>query len=185
MVNDNLQGPPDRSKNTGELIGRWMIYATWVLLIIMLTFLFSRWLEQQQNPNRHLLESASSEDDAELTLLRNRMGHYVAPGYINGAPVVFLLDTGATHVALSEELANELGLIRGHVATSMTANGLVQGWMTELDRVQLGPFSMSGIRATIMPSMQGSEVLLGMNFLKHLEMMQKGGKLILRMPVQS
>ncbi len=167
---------------SGEKIGRWMVYLAWVLLILLLTLLFSRWLDHQHNPNQHLLVVSGVNGDGSLTLQRNSMGHYVAPGLINGVPVVFLLDTGATHVALPEFIAKKIGLERGILTTSMTANGLVKSWMTELDNVQLGPLSMSGVRAAIIPAMPGSEVLLGMSFLKHLELLQKGDQLILKAP---
>lgn len=173
------------AKQQDEKLGRWMAYAAWLLLVLLLTFLFSRWLDQQRNPNRHLMVTSGVNGGAEITLQRNRMGHYVAPGLINGIPVVFLLDTGATHVALPEMVADKIGLEHGVVTTSMTANGLVRGWMTELDSVQLGPLMMSGVRAAIMPSMPGSEVLLGMNFLKHLELIQKDDQLILKAPNQN
>ncbi len=150
--------------------------------MILLTFLFSRWLDFQRNPNRHLIVASSVNGEVAISLQRNRMGQYVAPGLINGMPVVFLLDTGATHVALPEIVAGKIGLEPGVATTSMTANGVVRGWMTELDSVQLGPFLMPSVRATILPSMSGSEVLLGMNFLKHLELTQKGDQLVLKAP---
>ncbi|MEN8178473.1 MAG: retropepsin-like aspartic protease [Pseudomonadota bacterium] len=184
MILRNSQSPPGRGKSSGENIGRWMVYAAWALLMLLLTFLFSHWLDHQHNPNRNLLVTSGVNESAALTLQRNKMGHYVAPGLINGVPVVFLLDTGATHVALPEDLATKIGLKRGVSASSMTANGLVRSWMTELDTVQLGPLLMSGVKAAIMPSMPGSDVLLGMSFLKHLELIQKGDQLILKAPDQ-
>lgn len=159
-----------------------MIFFTWVLLLILLTFLFSRWLDHQNNPNRQLLVASSNDGNAELRLKRNRMGHYVAPGLIDDVPVVFLLDTGATNVAIPKDIADKAGLTPGPMASSMTANGVVRSWLTVVGRVQLGPFSMLDVRATILPTMPGSEVLLGMSFLKHLEIMQKGDELILRLP---
>lgn len=182
MLHKNTRPVTPTGKQPGEKLGRWMVYATWLLLVLLLTFLFSRWLEHQRNPNRHLMVAASANGSAAITLQRNRMGHYVAPGLVNGIPVVFLLDTGATHVALPEVLADKMGLERGVVTTSVTANGLVRGWMTELDSVQLGPLLMSEVRAAILPSMPGSEVLLGMSFLKHVELIQKGDQLTLKTP---
>lgn len=185
MMHKDPQSSSSQRDGVGDNIGRWMVMAAWILLLLLLTYLFSQWLDHQRNPNRHLMEYVYDDGDAELTLFRNRMGHYVAPGEINGTAVVFLLDTGATHVALPEKLAIEIGLKRGLSVASMTANGLVKSWMTELDSVRLGPFSMVGVKATIMPSMNGPEVLLGMNFLKHLELLQKGDQLVLRMPRES
>jgi aspartyl protease family protein len=159
-----------------------MIFAAWVLLIGLLTLLFSRWLELQHNPNRNLMVTAGGTGDTQLILQRNRMGHYVAPGRINGVPITFLLDTGATYIAIPENVADKIGLQRGFPTTSMTASGVVRSWMTELQTVQLGPLAMSGVKATIIPKMPGSDVLLGMSFLRHLELIQKGDQMILKLP---
>ncbi|MBA1444832.1 MAG: TIGR02281 family clan AA aspartic protease [Gammaproteobacteria bacterium] len=157
-----------------------MIFAAWALLLGLLAMFFSNLLEQQSNPNRDLVNSSTESGPKEITLLRNRAGHYVAPGFINGAPVIFLLDTGATNVAVSASLAERLALKRGAQSISLTANGRVRTWLTRLDRVQLGSIIRQDVRATIMPGMVGDEVLLGMSFLKHLELVQKGKTLILR-----
>ncbi len=161
-------------------MGRWMIFAAWALLLGLLAMFFSNLLEQQSTPNRDLMNSSTESGPKEITLLRNRAGHYVAPGFINGAPVIFLLDTGATNVAVSASLAERLALKRGAQSISLTANGRVRTWLTQLDRVQLGSIIRQDVRATIMPGMVGDEVLLGMSFLKHLELVQKGKTLILR-----
>jgi aspartyl protease family protein len=58
----------------------------------------------------------------------------------------------------------------------------VRSWLTRLDRVELGPFVLQDVQASILPTMPGDEVLLGMNFLKHLELIQKGNELIIRAP---
>jgi len=168
--------------NQNRTIGRWMIFAAWLLILLLLTALFSGWLEQANNPNRILQVLTGSDGETAISLKRNRAGHYVAPGVINGEPVVFLLDTGATQVALSAELADHIGLRRGVPMSSLTANGYTKSWMTRLDRVELGPFVMHDVQAAILPSMPGNEVLLGMNFLKHLELTQKDSQLVIRAP---
>ena len=64
---------------------------------------------------------------------------------------------------------------------SRTANGTVPVWGTRLDSAQLGAVVLRDVRATIVPSMErGSPVLLGMSFLKQLEMVQREGRLTLR-----
>jgi len=159
-----------------------MVYGAWLLLILLLTFLFSRWLDHQQNPNRYLKVESDIKGSVQLVLQRNRSGHYVAPGSINNQPVIFLLDTGATHVALSQSLAERVGLKKGSSATSMTANGSVRSWLAIIDQVRLGPITQFKVRASIMPAMSNDEVLLGMSFLKHLELIQKGDQLIIKAP---
>jgi len=173
-----------RNMDQGRTIGRWMIIAAWLLILLLFTALFSGWLERENNPNRFLQVETGGDGKTAVVLERNRAGHYVAPGMINGEPVVFLLDTGATQVALSAGLADRIGLRRGAPMSSLTANGYVRSWLTRLDRVELGPFVMHDVQAAILPSMPGDEVLLGMNFLKHLELTQKGGQLVIRAPAQ-
>jgi aspartyl protease family protein len=165
-----------------EKIGRWMIYSAWLLILLLLTGLFSNWLDYRQNPNRSLQVKPDINGNVSIILQRNRSGHYVAPGLINDQPVLFLLDTGASHVALPADLADQIGLKREAMMSSLTANGLVRSWMTKLDQVELGPFVMHDVQASIMPSMPTKEVLLGMNFLKHLELVQKGNQMIIRAP---
>ncbi|MBL3588840.1 MAG: TIGR02281 family clan AA aspartic protease [gamma proteobacterium endosymbiont of Lamellibrachia anaximandri] len=157
-----------------------MIFAAWALLLGLLALFFSDQLERQNNPNRNLANTSVESGPKEIVLLRNRAGHYVAPGLINGTPVIFLLDTGATNVAVPASLAERLTLKRGAQSISLTANGRVKTWLTRLDQVQLGSIIRQDVRATIMPGMAGDEVLLGMSFLKHLELVQKGKTLILR-----
>jgi aspartyl protease family protein len=173
-----MQQPNNTDPN--KSLGRYMGYGSWLLLLVLLTFLFSRWLDYQENPNRNL--SVSTEGGGSVELLRNRSGHYVATGLINGIEVTFLLDTGATHVAVSESLAQRAGLRKGLSGSSMTANGMVRTWLTVIDEVRLGPILQRQVRASILPSMHGNEVLLGMSFLKHLELIQRGDRLIIRPP---
>jgi aspartyl protease family protein len=156
-----------------------MILGAWLLLILLLTLLFSQWLEKQKNPNRALNVTASENGKVAVVLKRNRAGHYVAPGFINGIAVIFLVDTGATYVAVSSSLADKAGLQRGMPAQSRTASGVVRSWLTEIDQLQLGPIEMRDVRATILPSMPDDEVLLGMSFLKHLTLKQQDGELVI------
>ncbi|WP_456372340.1 retropepsin-like aspartic protease family protein [Thiolapillus sp.] len=170
-----MEAPP------GKRLGKGMIIGAWVLLLALLTLFFSRILDERGNPNQQLAGKVSEQGVREIVLRRNAYGHYVATGAINGHPVEFLVDTGATNVALSEELARKLGLERKGGTFSHTANGVVAVWQTRLDRVSLGVIEMHNLRATILPDLKPpDQVLLGMSFLKPLEIIQKGDTLILR-----
>lgn len=153
---------------------------SWVLLLALMSYLFSNVLERQRNPNQEPLTLRDDLGNAQVVLKRNRAGHYVASGRINGHPVLFLLDTGATDVAISDELAQRLDLARGRRVLSQTANGTVVSWQTRLAEVGLGAITLNDVRASILPSMAGNEVLLGMSFLKRLEWTQRGDRLTLR-----
>ena len=155
-----------------------------LLFIGSMTFIFSWLLEKQHNPNQSNLVRVLETGDREVVLRRNRSGHYVASGEINGETVRFFLDTGATHVSVPERIANELALQRGRSMIAQTAGGLVEVFSTRLDEVRLGHIVMENVPASINPGMVGEDILLGMSFLGHLEMLQRGDTLSLRVPIQ-
>lgn len=160
--------------------GRGMLIAAWVLALALLTWLFEDQIASQINPNRNPRGQIDALGTREVVLQRNRQGHYVATGMINDNRVRFLLDTGATDVAVSESLANRLRLPRGAGAFSETANGVVPVWRSKLASVRLGAIELRDVRASILPSMDVDQVLLGMSFLKRLELIQRGDTLTLR-----
>ena len=116
----------------------------------------------------------------EVRLIQNRYGHYIVNGKINHLPVTFLIDTGATLISIPSHIAQKLQLKQGYRIQSRTANGNITVYSTRLDSVSIGAIELNNIRASINPYMSGDEILLGMNFMKHLEMTQKGKELILR-----
>jgi aspartyl protease family protein len=122
-----------------------------------------------------------ADGGAAVVLERRRSGHYVADGAINGQPIRFLVDTGATDVAISDRVARAMGLEFGPRMTVMTAAGPVRGWQTRLDSVQLGALALTDVRATIAPGL-GNQALLGMSFLKHFSLVQQGEKLVIASP---
>jgi aspartyl protease family protein len=168
------------SSSSHKTIGRGMIIAAWIGFAALLTFLFQDVLDRQWNPNQDL--AATSAEEAAVVLDRNRFGHYVATGSINGEPVEFLLDTGATHVSVPASLADRLGLKRGAPAQVSTANGVIRTWRTVIDEVALGPIVLRDVPAGINPAMDGDLVLLGMSVLKHLDLEQRGGTLRISRP---
>ena len=147
------------------------------LLVLGLFYLyFENSLEARNHPNRQLQVAPGSE----LVLKRSRDGHYVFPGTINGRPVTFLLDTGATLVSVPAHLADELALDAGAHQQSITANGTVATRAARVDTLAFGPFELRGVPASLNPGMADDQVLLGMSVLKHLEFTQRGDTLILR-----
>lgn len=177
------QLPDNQSDTNKAATKRWgmgMVIGMWVLVLALITLFFQDRQEREHNPNQSLAISMDEEGVRELVLERNRWGHYVATGTINGGEVVFMLDTGATDVSLPEAVADRLGLARGRALVYQTANGPVKVFSTRLDQVSLGGIRLANIRASINPGMQQDEVLLGMSFLKHLEFTQRGDSLTLR-----
>ncbi len=154
-----------------------MLVIAWLLIMGGVYWFFTGWQAQQTNPNT---ANVLSQQRGELTLERNRAGHYLAEGEINGRGTTFLLDTGATWVALPPGLARELGLQRGAPVTLRTANGTGTGYQTRLASVRVGPIEMRDVAALITDGIDEDTVLLGMSFLKRVEFTQRDGRLILR-----
>lgn len=161
-------------------IGVSMVVLAWVLLIGLLFWWFANYEESKRNPNQQINSRYTTNGLQEIVLQRNRYGHYVATGSINGQPVTFLLDTGASDVSIPGGLAKKLKLKRGRSQIYNTANGQITAYLTKLDRVSLGDIELRNVRASINPSMQANEVLLGMSFLKELEFTQRGNTLTIR-----
>ena len=160
-------------------MGKGMIIVAWLCLLGLLTFYFSKYLDEQNNPNQELV-GIQTANFKEIRLQRNRYGHYVSSGKINNRPVTFMLDTGATNISIPERLAKQLNLKPGFIMTVGTANGDIEVYSTSLDKVSLGPIELHHVSANINPYMDGDEVLLGMSFLKHLNFSQEGDQLLIR-----
>ena len=157
-----------------------MVWLTWLIVLYFLFMLFSKVLEHQKNPNQNIESFISDTGATEIVLERNRGGQYVANGHINNQPVTFLVDTGASDVAIPMQVANRLNLVKGHQLTYHTANGTTIGYRTQLDEVRLGDILMTNVRGGITTNMQGDFILLGMSFLKKLEFTQRGNTLTIR-----
>src|SRR5437762_3219208 len=139
-----------RARGSTCMIGRArgntrMIAVGWVLLLGALLWFSVDWHERAANPNRNVVMSAASE----LVLQRARDGHYYADGEINGHRVKFMLDTGATQIALPRNVAETLGLSLGPAVTLQTAAGLATGYPTRLARVRLGTIEMHDLGAVV------------------------------------
>ena len=121
----------------GKGMGRVFMIVAWCAGLYLATQFFGRWEQRQDNPNTEVI-SQQGEGFIEVKLLANVQGHFVASGRINNVPVEFLLDTGATDVAVPLDLAEQLALPKGAPVTLSTANGRAQGFRTQIDRLQLG-----------------------------------------------
>ena len=168
--------------NTSRPLGKGMIVAAWILLLVLLTLFFNDRLEQQRNPNRQVTGSMTEQGTPSVTLKRNRFGHYVASGFINDRPVEFMLDTGASDVSIPLSVAEDIGLQKGQPVTYQTANGTIRAWQTVADEIRLGGLRVGPVRASINPHVTNSGILLGMSFLKHLDFSQQGNTLTLSYP---
>lgn len=99
-------------------------------------------------------------------------------GYINGEPVRFIVDTGASEVVVPQALAARLGLdfTRGELARYETAGGMVEGRRVVLESVKVANMEVLGVIAHVPARADGlGDVLLGMSFLKNVTLTVHGG----------
>ncbi|RUO30552.1 TIGR02281 family clan AA aspartic protease [Aliidiomarina sedimenti] len=160
------------SSDSSARIGKWFAGLAWIFLLVVLYLWFGDLLQKQENPNQSVA-SYQQDGRAVVELKQNRSGHYVANGAINGQQVTFMLDTGATQVAIPQTLAAELGLARGNPVIVRTANGTARAYTTTINELRLGDIRLHDIAGTIVPGYQSEQILLGMSALKTLEFTQQ------------
>lgn len=117
----------------------------------------------------------------ELTIPRARDGHFYAMGTVNGHPVQFLVDTGATLVVVSEALARSAGLSGGQSTVFRTANGDLAGRVVGHVAVGVGPVQVDGLRVGVgLVGGDSNKALLGQNFLSRFSVTLSGDEMVLR-----
>ena len=118
-----------------------------------------------QNPNKSF---RLGNDAQSVTLKRGLDGHYRAEALINNQKVDVLIDTGATGVAISQAIADKLGLKSIDAVRTNTANGDSVGYMVRLNSVKVGGVEAQNVAAMIAPGLDG-DVLLGMSYLGRMD----------------
>lgn len=131
--------------------------------------------------SRRMGGNFKAAEKSSVAVARNGAGQYVIGGAINGLPVRFLVDTGATVVAMSVAHARRLGLDyeRGRKSNALTANGLTASYQVMLDSVQVGEISVPNVEAAVLEGGKIEDVLLGMSFLSRVQMAESNGLLLL------
>jgi aspartyl protease family protein len=107
-------------------------------------------------------------------------GHFIAEGQVNGGPVRFLVDTGATSIALPAPDARRLGIdyLKGRRGFTQTAAGPAPVYIVRLDTVRVGGIELQQVDAIVIE--QGLSIaLLGMSFLNRVEMKRDGATMTL------
>ena len=120
-----------------------------------------------------------SKPDAIVNVVADNQGMYWSSGSINGIAVKFLVDTGATLVAMNRNTAKRLGLdyLKGQQGLASTASGTVRTYLVNLKRVRVGDIELNNIQGAVNDSNFPPFVLLGNSFLQQLNM-QYDGKLL-------
>ena len=119
----------------------------------------------------------------EVQVWRDTAGMYTTVGSINGLPVTFLVDTGATAVAMNANQARRLGIdyrVTGRQSGVTTASGVEHAWAVTLDTVKVGDLELHNVGAVVLEGAHPSTTLLGMTFLGRLEINNDGRLMTLR-----
>ena len=126
--------------------------------------------------------SNSAANSSSMTIARGDNGHFSVEGTVDGRRMDFLVDTGASVIALREGDAARLGIHpaeREYTARVSTANGVVRAAPIELNRVEIGPLTVRNVAALVLPDEALSQNLLGMSFLSRVRWEHRDGRLVL------
>lgn len=108
-------------------------------------------------------------------------GHYLTPGRINGQPVKFMVDTGATAVSMNLPTARRLGLDyrNGRRVTISTASGVETAYQVTLRSVRVGGIEINSVEGIVSMGDFPSEILLGNSYLSRVDLRRESGVLVL------
>jgi aspartyl protease family protein len=129
---------------------------------------------------QHYRQAGPAFDRQSVTVAADSTGHFITEGSINGIPIRFMVDTGATSIALPGAEAQRMGIDyrKGRRGFTQTANGPAPIYLVKLETVRLGAIELSGVDAIVIE--QGLNIaLLGMSFLRRVEMKQDGSTMTL------
>ncbi|MFZ2267172.1 MAG: retropepsin-like aspartic protease [Azonexus sp.] len=131
---------------------------------------------------QHAIGAAASGDGSgKIIMSADAKGHFHVLGTVNGASVRFMVDTGATMIALGASDARRMGLDfdKGQKGMAQTANGTALVSKFVLETVTIGDVTMHYVDAVVMPT-EMPEALLGMSFLNRMEMQRDGSTMTLK-----
>ena len=117
-----------------------------------------------------------------MSIGRGDGGHFITHGSINGQNVQFMVDTGATSVAMNAFQARRLGidfLVTGTEVRANTASANVKAYRVRLDRVKVGDIELNGVDGLVLEGGFPTDVLLGMSWLSRVRMEDQGSTLVL------
>jgi len=125
--------------------------------------------------------AGSASDRGKALLAADSSGHFFADAIVNGLPVRFIVDTGATFIALPQREAERLGINyrAGRASHTRTANGVVEVYVVKLDSVRIGGIDLHNVDATVHAGPGLDQALLGMSFLNRVQMQRDGGTMTL------
>lgn len=140
--------------------------------------------KQEYKPEQYELATRSPVAREAPTILKNGAywvprsmdGHFYVPGSVNGFPVVFMIDTGASQSSIPAWMARNAGIRAGREVQVNTAGGRVSAGESQGNNVHVGPFSLSNVTIIVAPSLE--QPLLGMGVLGQFTMTTDGAAML-------
>jgi aspartyl protease family protein len=119
---------------------------------------------------------------ASVRIARDDSGMFLTQGAINGRPLQFLVDTGATTVAMNDATARSLGIDyrAGERGVVQTASGVTEGFAVTLREVSIGSVRLPNVKAVVIRGQQPNPALLGMSFLSRTQIEHAQDALVLK-----
>jgi aspartyl protease family protein len=139
-------------------------------------------VERAYSLSREAGSGSSAPVKAQTSIARGADGHYRVVGSVGGHSVAFLIDTGATSIALNETQARRLGIDFRVVGDPMIVNlasGTAKAWRIKLPQVKIGPLDVLGVEAFVLEGEGANDALLGMSFLNRVRWHEDQGVLVL------
>ena len=139
-------------------------------------------VRRQFGLQREYTQGFAERETQRVSIARGEGGHFITHGSINGQGVQFMVDTGATSVAMNAVQARRLGIdfqVTGTEVRASTASANVKAYRVRLDRVKVGDIELNGIDGLVLEGRFPTEVLLGMSWLSRVRMDDQGSTLVL------
>ncbi len=155
-----------------------------IILVLMLGYSYRDVLLHNRIVAEFLPYRVQVGPGGSLSVRAGDYGHFYIEAQVNGVPVKFMVDTGASDVVLSPNDAARLGFKKSDLVfgrSYQTANGPVRGAAVVLDRIEVGPVSVAGMPASVNEADMDNS-LLGMSFLKQFKSFRVGGNVLVLEP---
>ena len=157
-------------------LGHIVALTIWIIISTVIYLYF----DARQKPT--IAVASADLVSGQIIIPRSIDGHYYVRGAINGHPVDFMVDTGASIVSISHDIALSTDLPGGIPANILTANGTVMGRIVSGQTIEAGGIVVEGLNIGI--GVGGNIALLGQNFLRKVDVLQSGDKMVLRVRTQ-
>ncbi|MBV1876490.1 MAG: retroviral-like aspartic protease family protein [Pseudomonadales bacterium] len=129
------------------------------------------------NLSTHITGVYEAVSSASVSIMLNNIGQYKTVGMINGSTVLFLVDTGANILAMNASMAKSLNvdLAESKTVNVTTASGVARSRLVTLALVQVGEIQVSNVAAVVVDGDYPRDILLGMSFLRHVDIQESSG----------